>query len=117
VDDLHLIEADIVPLKRTLNDIARALSPDDEVAVVYVGRSDLSLNFTTDSGRLFRAIENVREAVGFGLDALPADPRYVLNQASLRSCHFSRRPRAAFPRPTPCASSGAPSGALVTTWS
>ena len=89
VDDLHLIEADIVPLKRTLTDIARALSPDDEVALVYVGRSDLSLNFTTDSGRLFRAIDNVREAVGFGLDALPDRPpndaRYVRNQAARSS--------------------------------
>jgi VWFA-related protein len=89
VDDLHLIEADIVPIKRTLADIVRALPPDDEVALVYTGRSDISLNFTTDLGQLLTAIDHVRDAVGFGLDAYPeltrVDPRYILRQATIAS--------------------------------
>jgi VWFA-related protein len=71
VDDLHLIEADIVPIKAVLSDFARSLPPDDEVALIYTGRSDISLNFTTDQSRLLTAIDKVREAVGFGLDAAP----------------------------------------------
>jgi VWFA-related protein len=67
VDDLHLIEADIVPIKAVLSDFARSLPPDDEVALIYTGRSDISLNFTTDQSRLLTAIDKVREAVGFGL--------------------------------------------------
>ena len=71
VDDLHLIESDIVSIKRVLTDFARALPPEDEVALVYTGRSDISMNFTTDQSRLLTAIDKVRDAVGFGLDADP----------------------------------------------
>jgi VWFA-related protein len=71
VDDLHLIESELVPLKRTLTDIVRALPAEDEVALIYVGHSDLSQNFTTDPGRLLKAIDNARRALGLGLDAMP----------------------------------------------
>jgi VWFA-related protein len=71
VDDLHLIEADIVPIKAVLSDFARSLPPDDEVALIYTGRSDISMNFTTDQSRLLTAIDKVRDAVGFGLDSDP----------------------------------------------
>ncbi|MEZ5319127.1 MAG: VWA domain-containing protein [Vicinamibacterales bacterium] len=85
IDDLHIIPAELVPLKRIMSDFLDALSPDDEVAVVFVGHSNLGQNFTTDRGRLRRAIDDVREALGFGLDALgrsanedrTADPRAI----------------------------------------
>jgi len=86
VDDLHLIESDIVPIKRVLTDLVRSFPPEDEVAIVYTGRSDTSLNFTTNYARLLGAIDNVRKAVGFGLDANPAaariDPKLVVATAS-----------------------------------
>ena len=69
IDDLHIIESDIVPVKRILTDFLRAVSPDDEVAIVFVGRSDLSQNVTSNVGRLLRTIDRVRDAMGFGLDA------------------------------------------------
>ena len=71
IDDLHIIEAQIVTVKRMMTDFIRALSPGDEVAVVFVGRSDLSQNFTSNLGRVLKTIEHVREALGFGLDAMP----------------------------------------------
>ena len=74
IDDLHILEADIVPLKKIMTDFVAALSPDDEVAVVFVGRSDLSQNFTKDVGRLLKAVDGVRGALGFGLDALARGP-------------------------------------------
>lgn len=70
VDDLHTLESDIIAVKKVMSDFVRALSPDDEVAVVFVGRSDLSLNFTTDTPRVLKAIERTREAFGFAIDAL-----------------------------------------------
>jgi VWFA-related protein len=110
VDDLHLIEADIVPVKRILTDFARALPPDDEVALVYAGRSNISLNFTSDLGRLLAAIDNLREAVGFGLDALPqasgVDMRYV-NRLAEQTAETIRRVA------TSLAGSGHPLRALV----
>jgi VWFA-related protein len=70
VDDLHTLESDIIAVKQVMTDFIRALSPVDEVAVVFVGRSDLSVNFTTDPARALKAIDNTRAAMGFGIDAL-----------------------------------------------
>lgn len=69
VDDLHTLESDIIAVKQVMSDFIRALSPADEVAVVFVGRSDLSINFTTDPARALKAIDNTREAFGFAIDA------------------------------------------------
>jgi VWFA-related protein len=74
VDDQHIIEEDIVPVKHVMTEFLRALSPDDEVAMVFVGRSDSSVNFTNDVGRLLRAVDGVRGALGFGLDANGTGP-------------------------------------------
>jgi VWFA-related protein len=90
VDDLHILESDLVPVKRVMTEFLRALSPDDEVAVVFVGHSNLSQNFTSDRGVLMRTVGRVREALGFGLDALgrfstsdlvSSDPRLVAEYA------------------------------------
>jgi VWFA-related protein len=72
VDDLHIIKQTIVPLKRLLTDFLRALTPDDQVALTFVGRSDLSQDFTNDIGALLRAVDNVTESIGFGWGAVPA---------------------------------------------
>jgi len=76
VDDIHILPALIVPVKRAMTEFLETLSPRDEVAVVFVGRSDLSQNFTTDVGRLLKTVDNVRAAFGFGLgaDAVLAPP-------------------------------------------
>jgi VWFA-related protein len=70
VDDLHTLESDIIAVKQVMSDFVRALSPVDEVAVVFVGRSDLSVNFTTDPALALKAIDRTREALGFAIDAL-----------------------------------------------
>jgi VWFA-related protein len=63
IDDLHTLESDIIAVKKVMSDFVRALSPNDEVAVAFVGRSDLSVNFTTDPARALKAIERTREAL------------------------------------------------------
>jgi VWFA-related protein len=70
VDDLHTLESDIIAVKKVMSDFIRALAPTDEVAVVFVGRSDLSVNFTSEPARALKAIDNTRAAFGFGIDAL-----------------------------------------------
>jgi VWFA-related protein len=66
IDDLHMFDSDITAVRKVLSDFVRALSADDEVAVVFVGRPDLNLNFTTDTARALKAIELTREALGLG---------------------------------------------------
>jgi VWFA-related protein len=70
VDDLHTLESDIVAVKKVMSDFIRALSPADEVAVVFVGRSDLSVNFTNEPALALKGIDNTRAAFGFGIDAM-----------------------------------------------
>jgi VWFA-related protein len=70
VDMLHTLEGEIVPIRDVMTDFVRSVAPSDEVAVVYVGRSDLGTNFTTDRARLLRAIDDLRAASGFAVDAM-----------------------------------------------
>ncbi len=76
VDDLHILETHIVPTRELLLQFLRSVSPDDQVAIVYVGRSDLSVDFTTDSALQMRAVARLRETLGFAYDAAPMAPRY-----------------------------------------
>jgi VWFA-related protein len=69
VDDAHILPEFIVPVKRAMTEFLETLSPRDEVAIVFVGRSDLSQNFTTDASRLLKVVDNVRAAFGFGYGA------------------------------------------------
>jgi VWFA-related protein len=70
IDDLHIIPDNIISVQRVMREFLNALTPDDEVAVVFVGHSNLGENFTTDRARLYQTVDRVRSALGFGLDAL-----------------------------------------------
>ncbi|HUL73619.1 MAG TPA: VWA domain-containing protein, partial [Vicinamibacterales bacterium] len=70
IDDLHILEQDLIHTKDIMTEFIKALAPDDEVAVVFAGHSNLSQNFTTDRGLLLKTVERVRESLGFGMDAL-----------------------------------------------
>jgi VWFA-related protein len=54
--------ADLVPLKTVLTALLSQLQPDDTVAVTYTYRSDLGQDFTSDVGRLAKAVDNATEA-------------------------------------------------------
>ncbi len=54
----------IIPIKRMMTSFVSALQPDDEVAIVYARRSDLSQDFTNDPTKLVRAINNLKATVG-----------------------------------------------------
>ena len=46
IDDLHIIELHLRQTKRVVTEFLEMLPPADQVAVVFVGRSDLSQGFT-----------------------------------------------------------------------
>lgn len=70
IDTLHTLESEIVPMKQVMTEFVRTISPDDEVAIIYPNRSDLGTNFTSDRSRMLKAIDDVRAASGFAVDAL-----------------------------------------------
>jgi VWFA-related protein len=69
VDDLHVLPQFIPQVRQVMTEFLQRLSPQDEVAITFVSRSDLGQNFTTDLGRLVKAANNVRAAFGFGYGA------------------------------------------------
>jgi len=90
IDDLHILEQDLIHTKDVMTEFIKALAPDDEVAVVFTGHSNLSQNFTRDRRLLLKTVEHVRDSLGFGLDALgcsngsniiSCDPRITCAQA------------------------------------
>jgi VWFA-related protein len=72
VDDLHITESDIIPVKRIITEFVQSLAPDDEAAIVFTSRSDLSVDLTQDLSKLIGTADHVRDALGFGEDALGA---------------------------------------------
>lgn len=68
IDDLHLFEQRIVEIQRVIATFLERLPPSDTAAVVFTGRSDLSVDFTSDLGSLMRTGHELRDALGFALD-------------------------------------------------
>ena len=54
----------LVALKNALIRFLQSLSPDDQVAIVWQSRSDLSRDFTNDIPRLIEAVKGWRSAMG-----------------------------------------------------
>jgi VWFA-related protein len=54
----------LVSLKSALTRFLQSLSSDDQVAIVWQGRSDLSQDFTNDIPRLIAAVKGYRAAIG-----------------------------------------------------
>jgi len=103
IDDLHVIETDIAPIRRLITDFLSEISPEDQVAIVFAGHSDLAVDFTNDLSVLLRAVDNISESVGFGHDARPPGRDYLGQARStistlgnvVRSLAKSGRPRSA----------------------
>jgi VWFA-related protein len=109
IDDMHLLEKDVIPIKALLMEFLQSLSPNDEVAFTFVNRSDYGVNFTRDTTKLVNAVERMRGALGFGLDASGTDStgnaaRYLKDvawssfltlQSVVRSAAGSSHPRRA----------------------
>ncbi|HEY6357965.1 MAG TPA: VWA domain-containing protein [Vicinamibacterales bacterium] len=79
IDDGAIFAGDAVKLKRIMTAFLQAVSPADRVAIVFVRRSDLAQDFTSDPGQLARAVNNIDAAVGWSPDAQAT--RLVLDHA------------------------------------
>lgn len=73
-----------VALKNALTRFLQSLSPDDQAAIVWQGRSDLSEDFTRDIPRLVDAVRNWKAAMGLLPVALRAPWR-----ATVHSLNFA----------------------------
>jgi VWFA-related protein len=71
VDDMHLVAMHEERVRRVLTDILQSIPDTDRVAVVFTGRSDLSINLTDDPAALREAVGRVRGALGFAMDPSP----------------------------------------------
>jgi VWFA-related protein len=70
IDDGAIRASDLVPLKRALTAFLETLSDDDALAVVFVQRSDLAVDFTTDVTRQTLVLDRLRAALGQQVEAL-----------------------------------------------
>jgi VWFA-related protein len=68
IDDLHIMATHIVHTKRVVQDFLEQIPETDAVAIVFVGRSDLSQDFTSDLGAQMRAVNRIKDALGFAPD-------------------------------------------------
>ena len=71
-------------LKNALVRFLESLSPDDQVAIVWQSRSDLSRDFTNDIPRLIEAVKSYRHAMGL----TPVEIRTPW-RATVRSLNFA----------------------------
>jgi VWFA-related protein len=69
IDDLHIIETHVTHTKNVVQEFLESLPADDQVAVVFIGRSDFSQDFTSDLNAQLRAVNHIKESLGFAYDA------------------------------------------------
>lgn len=91
IDDLHILEQDLIHTKDVMTEFIKVLTPDDEAAIVFTGHSNLSQNFTRDPSLLLKTTDRLREALGFGLDALGhSTPSSVLADNKREMLRYAR---------------------------
>ena len=69
----------LVALKNALVRFLQSLSSDDQVAIVWQSRSDLSRDFTNDIPRLIEAVKSTRAAMGLTAVAIRTPWRATVN--------------------------------------
>jgi VWFA-related protein len=93
IRDSSIPPSELVPLARLMTSVLKTLTPQDQVALIYTGRSDLSQDFTSDIDRLIDTVNRRRDAIGSG-DFMPYRSLMItLNSVvgTLASSHHARR--------------------------
>ena len=62
VDDRHLVESDLVSIRRVISQFIQDIWADDEVGIVFTGRSDLGIDFTKDTRQLTATIGRIQRS-------------------------------------------------------
>lgn len=84
----------MIALKKALTRFLQSLSPDDQVALVWQSRSDISQDFTNDIPRLIASVNSRQKAMGLTAIGPPWRPStFSLKHAvaALAGSHFARR--------------------------
>jgi VWFA-related protein len=71
VDDMHLMSFHGERVRRVLTDLLGSIPSTDRVAVIFTGRSDLSVDLTDDRAAQMQAVGRVRDALAFAMDLTP----------------------------------------------
>lgn len=108
VDNTALQPQDLVPVKRVIAAFFSKLSPDDQVALTYMGRSDLGHDFTNDLGELIASVK-LKESLGqpsFGgataaIRTLDSIVRTLAESRQSRRAVILLAPRTCNPAPPP----------------
>lgn len=93
IRDSSIPASELVPLARLMTSVLKTLTPQDQVALIYTGRSDLSQDFTSDIDRLIDTVNRRRDAIGSG-DYIPYRSLMItLNSvvSTLEASHHARR--------------------------
>src|SRR5262249_4295541 len=69
IDDLHIIELHLRQTRQLVQQLLESVPGEDQVAIVFVGRSDLSQGFTSDLGAQMRTVGRLKDALGLACDA------------------------------------------------
>jgi VWFA-related protein len=69
IDDLHVTELQIVSTQNIVRRFLEGLGPADELATVFVGRSNLGHTFTSNRKVMVGVVGHLRTAFGFAPDA------------------------------------------------
>ena len=71
VDDMHLMPFHGERVRRVLTDLLGSIPSTDRVAVIFTGRSDLSVDLTDDRAAQMQAVGRVHDALAFAMDLTP----------------------------------------------
>jgi VWFA-related protein len=93
IDNTRIPASELVPLARLMTSVLRTLTAQDQVALIYTGRSDLSQDFTNDIDRLIDTVNSRRKASG-SMDFSPYRSLMITLRNvvdTLASSHHARR--------------------------
>ena len=74
IDDLHILEFHLRQTKQVVQEFLESLPAGDQVAIVFVGRSDLSQDFTSDLGAQMRTVNRIKDSLGSAHDSADVPP-------------------------------------------
>lgn len=94
IDESSIPARELVPLKRLMTAVLKTLTPDDQAAVIYMGRSDLGADFTNDINRLIDVVNRRRDAVS-GMSMMTLSRKMITLRNVVQTLQSSRQARRA----------------------
>lgn len=71
IDSLHLLPQHLIPTQRVVSALLESIPPGDKVAIIFTGRDDVGVPFTSDIETQRRVLGRIRVTLGFAQDPRP----------------------------------------------